>query len=57
VVFAARLATLPGLDGLAPLGRLSWPWYVPLGTGLTVAVAWVASRLGPRRAAAAAKTA
>jgi SSS family transporter len=49
VVFAARLATLPGLDGLAPLGRLSWPWYVPLGTGLTVAVAWVASRLSAPR--------
>jgi SSS family solute:Na+ symporter len=36
VVFAKPLATHPGLDWLAPLGRLAWPWYVPLGTLLTV---------------------
>jgi solute:Na+ symporter, SSS family len=45
VVFASRLAAWPGLQGLAGLGRLSWPWYVPLGTALTVAVAWGASRV------------
>jgi SSS family transporter len=49
VVFAARLATLPGLAALAPLGRLSWPWYVPLGTALTLAVGWAASRVSARR--------
>lgn len=43
VVFASRLATLPGLEALAPLGRLAWPWYVPLGTGLTLAVGLAAA--------------
>jgi solute:Na+ symporter, SSS family len=36
VVFAKRLAGYPGLDWLAPLGKLAWPWYVPLGTLLAV---------------------
>jgi SSS family solute:Na+ symporter len=36
VIFAKRLSGYPGLEGLAPLGRLAWPWYVPLGTVLTV---------------------
>jgi solute:Na+ symporter, SSS family len=36
VVFAGRLATHPDLAWLAPLGRLAWPWYVPLGTLLTI---------------------
>ena len=31
VVFAGRLAQA-GLTWLAPVGRLAWPWYVPLGT-------------------------
>jgi flavin-dependent dehydrogenase len=35
VVFAGRLAQA-GLEWLAPLGRLAWPWYVPLGTVLAV---------------------
>lgn len=39
VVFAARLAPLPGLAWLAPMGRLAWPWYVPLGTLVTLLVA------------------
>lgn len=38
VVFAGRLATSPSLTWLAPLGRLAWPWYVPLGTALTLMV-------------------
>jgi hypothetical protein len=37
VIFARRLATDPGLEWLAPAGRLAWPWYVPLGTLLTLA--------------------
>jgi solute:Na+ symporter, SSS family len=36
VIFAKRLATSPGLTWLEPLGRLAWPWYVPLGTLLAV---------------------
>lgn len=36
VVFARSLATQPGLGWLAPLGRLAWPWYVPLGTLVAV---------------------
>ena len=30
VVFAKRLAS-DGLEWLAPVGRLAWPWYVPPG--------------------------
>jgi SSS family transporter len=33
VVFARRLAE-SGLGWLEPVGRLAWPWYVPLGTVL-----------------------
>jgi hypothetical protein len=36
VVFAGRLAPHPGFGWLAPLGHLAWPWYVPLGTALTI---------------------
>lgn len=37
VVFTSRwLALSPGLEWLAPLSRLAWPWYVPLGTAITV---------------------
>ncbi|HEX3234457.1 MAG TPA: sodium:solute symporter [Gemmatimonadales bacterium] len=36
VVFAKRLAGSPGLAWLEPVGRLAWPWYVPLGTLLAV---------------------
>lgn len=39
VVFAARLSTWPALAALAPLGRIAFPWYVPMGTALTVLVA------------------
>jgi solute:Na+ symporter, SSS family len=37
VVFARPLAEA-GIRWLAPVGRLAWPWYVPLGTALTVGV-------------------
>jgi Na+/proline symporter len=33
VVFARQLA-VGGVDWLGPVGRLAWPWYVPLGTTL-----------------------
>jgi Na+/proline symporter len=36
VVFARWLSGHSGLEWLAPVGRLAWPWYVPLGTVLTV---------------------
>jgi solute:Na+ symporter, SSS family len=34
VIFAKRLAPFPALAWLEPVGRLAWPWYVPLGTAL-----------------------
>ncbi len=37
VIFARRLSADPGFEWLAPAGRLAWPWYVPLGTLLTLA--------------------
>jgi solute:Na+ symporter, SSS family len=36
VVFARRLAASGGLEWLAPIGKLAWPWYVPLGTLICV---------------------
>ena len=38
VVFARPLSASPSLAWLAPLGRLAWPWYVPLGTAITLLV-------------------
>ena len=32
VVFAHWLAERAGVGWLEPVGRLAWPWYVPLGT-------------------------
>lgn len=37
VFFARPLSGLPGLGWLAPAARLAWPWYVPLGSAITVA--------------------
>jgi len=34
VIFAKRLAAFHALAWLEPVGRLAWPWYVPLGTAL-----------------------
>jgi SSS family transporter len=36
VVFARPLAASGAAPMLEPLGRLAWPWYVPLGTTLTI---------------------
>ena len=36
VIFAKRISEYPRLEWLTPVGRLAWPWYVPLGTLLTV---------------------
>lgn len=38
VVFARPLSAQAGLEWLAPVGRLAWPWYVPLGTAITLVV-------------------
>lgn len=45
VVFAARLSgALPGIFGfLAPLGQIAWPWYVLIGTSITMAVGILSS--------------
>lgn len=51
VVFSRRLAGLPGLAWLEPAGKLAWPWYVPLGTALTLGAGILASYFPhPRRA-------
>lgn len=42
-IFAKRLS--PTFPFLTPLGELAWPWYVPMGTAITVGIAWCASRL------------
>jgi len=52
VVFAGPLASwLGGAGMLVGMSRLAWPWYVPLGTALTVAAGLGFSAL-PARAAA-----
>jgi hypothetical protein len=51
VIFARRLAPISGLGWLEPVGRLAWPWYVPLGTVLTLAGGGLAS-LVPHRSTA-----
>jgi len=44
VVFAAPLASWLGGPGmLVAMSRLAWPWYVPLGTAVTVGIALLAS--------------
>jgi solute:Na+ symporter, SSS family len=48
VIFAGRLATYSPLNWLAPVGRLAWPWYVPLGTALTILVGIASSLLRPQ---------
>jgi Na+/proline symporter len=49
VVFARRLAE-SGVAWLAPVGRLAWPWYVPIGTvlafGTGVLLSYLPSREG-----------
>jgi Na+/proline symporter len=47
VVFARRLAQ-GGVDWLAPVGRLAWPWYVPIGTMLAFGAGALLSYLPPR---------
>jgi SSS family transporter len=48
VVFARSLVAWGVAPWLAPFGRLAWPWYVPLGTMLTILVGVSSSLLRPR---------
>lgn len=50
-IFAKQLAA-HGVAPLEPLGRLAWPWYVPMGTLITLGVAELSSRLRGGAAAA-----
>lgn len=50
-IFAAKLAAA-GITILEPLGKLAWPWYVPMGTAITLMVGWLSSRLHPAAPAA-----
>jgi SSS family transporter len=45
VVFAKRLSGYSGLEWLSPVGRLAWPWYVPLGTLIAVTTGMLLSYL------------
>lgn len=47
VVFASRMAPEAN-SRLATVGRLAWPWYVPLGTAITIVAGVVVSYL-PRK--------
>ena len=49
VIFSARLASLSGFKLLDQVSRLSWTWYVPLGTLITMGFSLTASL--PRRIA------
>jgi hypothetical protein len=58
VVFAKTLASVvPALGpALAPLGEIAWPWYVAIGTTVTLGAGLLASRTHdavPPRAATA----
>jgi SSS family solute:Na+ symporter len=46
VVFAARLTGI--MPWLEPLGRIAWPWYVLIGTSITLIVGILSSYIVPR---------
>ena len=48
VVFANQLAAATGPAWLRTVGRLAWPWYVPLGTAITVVAGILLSYLPAR---------
>jgi SSS family transporter len=58
VVFAKQLsAAYPSLaQTLGPLARVAWPWYVLIGTTITVGIGMLSSVLFPSRAALPAPT-
>ncbi|HEY7503744.1 MAG TPA: sodium:solute symporter [Gemmatimonadales bacterium] len=51
VIFARRLSAASGLQWLEPVGRLAWPWYVPLGTSLALGTGVLLSYLPSRGSA------
>jgi len=51
VVFAGPIGAATGSALLATLGKLAWPWYVPIGTLLTIIVGTLLSKLPHRHAA------
>jgi len=57
VVFAKQIAAAyPGLgDALGPLARIAWPWYVLIGTSITLAVGALSSLTHPAPAAVEAR--
>ena len=50
VVFAGRfIAAFPGLEStLGPFARIAWPWYVLIGTSITMIVGIISSLTGTR---------
>jgi hypothetical protein len=50
VVFARQLSSaFPAIaDALGPFARIAWPWYVLIGTSITMIVGISASLLFPR---------
>lgn len=52
IVFARPLAALvpSAADALEPLSRIAWPWYVLIGTSITMAVGIISSMFGSRDA-------
>jgi solute:Na+ symporter, SSS family len=53
VIFARLLAESMGSEWLAAVGRLAWPWYVPLGTLITLVTGMALSYLPGNLEAAA----
>jgi SSS family solute:Na+ symporter len=51
VVFAGPISRAGYLPWLEPLGRLAWPWYVPLGTALAFSVGVASSLTHPGESA------
>jgi Na+/proline symporter len=46
VIFARRLAG-QGVEWLEPIGRVAWPWYVPMGTAVCLIVGYLAALVTP----------
>ena len=51
VVFAGPISRAGYLPWLEPVGRLAWPWYVPLGTALAFSVGVASSLTHPGESA------
>ncbi len=43
VVFASQLSKMPALASLEPLSHIAWPWYVLIGTSITLFVGILSS--------------